>query len=109
MAERRLGASTGARQQGRALDLVRRNAHRLLNQCKGRNNTLLKDPSGLEWLPNIHREDYRSAGMYSTYATSADGLEWDWHGPVLAARPGTWDARGARLTSVLPDGRASYR
>ena len=25
-----------------------------------------------------------------------------------AARPGNWDARGARLTSVLPDGRAAY-
>jgi len=27
---------------------------------------------------------------------------------VLTGRPGEWDARGARLTSVLPDGRASY-
>lgn len=46
--------------------------------------------------------------MSSAYATSADGLSWEWRGTVLAARPGTWDARGARLTSVLPDGRASY-
>jgi hypothetical protein len=46
--------------------------------------------------------------MSTAYATSDDGLEWDWHGTVLAGRPGTWDARGARLTSVLPDGRASY-
>jgi hypothetical protein len=46
--------------------------------------------------------------MSSAYATSADGLEWTWHGTVLAGRPGEWDARGARLTSVLPDGRASY-
>jgi hypothetical protein len=44
----------------------------------------------------------------SAYATSADGLEWTWHGDVLRPRPGTWDARGARLTAVLPDGRASY-
>jgi hypothetical protein len=27
---------------------------------------------------------------------------------VLTGRPGEWDARGARVTSVLPDGRASY-
>ena len=27
---------------------------------------------------------------------------------VLAPRPGTWDQRGARLTAVLPDGRAAY-
>jgi hypothetical protein len=46
--------------------------------------------------------------MSSAYATSDDGLEWSWHGTVLAGRPGAWDARGARLTSVLPDGRAAY-
>ena len=46
--------------------------------------------------------------MTSAYATSADGLTWDWHGTVLAPRPGMWDARGARLTAVLEDGRAAY-
>jgi hypothetical protein len=29
-------------------------------------------------------------------------------GTVLSGRAGTWDARGARVTTVLPDGRASY-
>ena len=46
--------------------------------------------------------------MTSAYATSADGVTWDWRGTVLAPRAGTWDARGARLTAVLRDGRASY-
>jgi hypothetical protein len=46
--------------------------------------------------------------MTTAYATSGDGLEWEWHGTVLAGRPGAWDARGARLTVVLPDGRAAY-
>ena len=46
--------------------------------------------------------------MTTAYATSRDGVTWDWHGTVLAPRPGTWDQRGARLTAVLPDGRASY-
>jgi hypothetical protein len=46
--------------------------------------------------------------MTTAYATSDDGLHWDWHGTALTGRPGTWDARGARATSVLPDGRASY-
>jgi hypothetical protein len=46
--------------------------------------------------------------MTSAYATSADGVTWEWHGTVLAPRPGTWDARGARLTAILPDGRAAY-
>lgn len=46
--------------------------------------------------------------MTTAYATSADGVEWRWHGTALAPRPGTWDQRGARLTVVLPDGRAAY-
>jgi hypothetical protein len=46
--------------------------------------------------------------MWSAYATSADGVAWEWHGAVLRPRPGTWDARGARLTAVLGDGRAAY-
>jgi hypothetical protein len=46
--------------------------------------------------------------MTSAYATSADGLVWEWHGTVLEPRPGTWDARGARLTAVRPDGHAAY-
>jgi hypothetical protein len=46
--------------------------------------------------------------MTTAYATSADGVRWEWHGTVLAPRPLRWDARGTRLTAVLPDGRASY-
>ncbi len=47
--------------------------------------------------------------MTTAYATSgADGLEWTWHGTVLTGRAGLWDARGARATTVLPDGRAAY-
>ncbi|HLL68155.1 MAG TPA: hypothetical protein VK453_20925 [Micromonosporaceae bacterium] len=54
--------------------------------------------------------------MSTWYATSPDGLSWQWHGAVLAGRPGHWDARGVRVTSVLAvdgtavasyDGRAS--
>jgi hypothetical protein len=41
-------------------------SHRLLARRFGKNNPLMRYPSGLEWLPNIHRDDYRSAGMYST-------------------------------------------
>lgn len=46
--------------------------------------------------------------MTTAYATSEDGLAWTWHGTVLTGRAGMWDARGARLTTVLPDGRAAY-
>lgn len=46
--------------------------------------------------------------MTTAYATSEDGIGWTWHGTVLTGRPATWDARGARVTTVLPDGRAAY-
>ena len=40
--------------------------------------------------------------MTTAFATSGDGIAWDWHGTVLAPRPGTWDQRGARLTGSCP-------
>ncbi len=46
--------------------------------------------------------------MTTAYATSADGLDWTWHGTVMTPRPGTWDQRGARVTAVLADGRVAY-
>ncbi|HTX01585.1 MAG TPA: hypothetical protein VMD59_22565 [Acidimicrobiales bacterium] len=54
--------------------------------------------------------------MVTWYGTSSDGVDWQLHGPALAGRPGAWDSRGARVTSVLYgdggvfayyDGRAS--
>ena len=46
--------------------------------------------------------------MTTAFATSEDGLEWQWHGTVLAPRPGEWDGRGARVTAVLADGTVYY-
>jgi hypothetical protein len=54
--------------------------------------------------------------MVTGYATSDDGSEWAWRGTALAGRPGAWDSRGARVSSVIRsnghviayyDGRAS--
>lgn len=53
--------------------------------------------------------------MSTAYHSSADGLVWHRHGTVLSARAGKWDARGARITTVLSldplvvlyDGRAT--
>ena len=39
--------------------------------------------------------------MSTAYATSRDGLHWRRVGTVLAPRPGEWDARGARVTTVV--------
>src|SRR5499427_10441880 len=38
--------------------------------------------------------------MTTEYATSADGLDWIWHGTALSGRSGLWDARGTRVSSV---------
>ncbi len=46
--------------------------------------------------------------MHTRFAISSDGLSWSWRGVALSGRPGFWDARGARVTAVLPDGRAAY-
>jgi len=46
--------------------------------------------------------------MTTAHATSADGLDWTWHGTVLAGVPGAWDARGARVTAVLAGGLMTY-
>ena len=39
--------------------------------------------------------------MWTAYAASADGLDWDVRGVILRPRPGAWDARGVRVTAVL--------
>jgi hypothetical protein len=54
--------------------------------------------------------------MTSWYLTSADGIDWTLAAQALQPRPGGWDARGARIASVIGsngswtafyDGRAS--
>jgi hypothetical protein len=53
--------------------------------------------------------------MVTRHATSRDGLVWQDEGVALASRPGSWDARGARVTTILDldpltvlyDGRAT--
>lgn len=54
--------------------------------------------------------------MVTEYATSPDGIDWTWQGVALGRRSGEWDARGARVSSVIftgagvtafYDGRAS--
>ena len=42
--------------------------------------------------------------MATEYATSPDGLTWTWNGVALNGRPGHWDSRGARVTSVCFSG-----
>jgi hypothetical protein len=55
--------------------------------------------------------DERADRMSTWHATSPDGIFWEWQGVALAPRPGTWDARGVRVSAVVatPTGiTASY-
>ena len=53
--------------------------------------------------------------MITSYMTSVDGLHWQDQGVALRGTPGSWDARGTRITTILNevpltvlyDGRAS--
>lgn len=60
--------------------------------------------------------DAHADRMTTRYATSPDGITWTWRDTVLSGRPGQWDARGTRITAVIPtpdgllatyDGRAT--
>jgi len=42
--------------------------------------------------------------MTTEYYTSDDGVRWTWRARALAGRPGEWDARGVRVSSVLVAG-----
>lgn len=83
---------------------------------KGDERTGVKDPVIRRWGGRWHAwicchpldQPGEEDRMTTAYATSKDGIAWDWHGTVLTGRPGAWDARGARVTAVLPDGRATY-
>ncbi len=39
--------------------------HKMLDQRHGKNSTLFKWPKAMEWMPNVHREDYRFGSMYT--------------------------------------------
>jgi hypothetical protein len=82
----------------------------------------VKDPvirvDGRRWVAWVCCHPLAQAGaedrMLTRLAVSGDGLDWTWAGDALLPRPGTWDARGVRVTAVLPaagvayyDGRAS--
>jgi hypothetical protein len=45
--------------------------------------------------------------MITAYAGSHDGVTWRWRGTALRGRPNRWDARGVRISTVLPNGGAA--
>jgi hypothetical protein len=95
-----------------------------LTVLPGDASTGVKDPvlhfDGRRWhlWASVHPlESSEHADRMSTwYATSPDGIDWTWRGVALAPTPGSWNARGTRISAVLPtdgallacyDGRAT--
>jgi hypothetical protein len=80
-------------------------SHRLLNEKVGKNNLLMRYPSGLGWLPNIQRDTYRSYGLYGTLGRGENG-------PVVQSITGfghvvnlfsmTYD-KGSRVVGLIED------
>ncbi len=80
-------------------------SHRLLDRLVGKNNKLMKYPKGLEWLPNIRREDYRSFGMYGTFGRGENGptvQEMTGFGHVVNLFSLCYD-KGSRIVGILED------
>jgi hypothetical protein len=87
-------------------------SHKLLDQKRGKNNPMMQYPAGFEWLPNIHREDYRSYGMYGTFGRGENG-------PVVQAMTGFGHVvnlfslcydKGARIVGMIEErlGEAAF-
>jgi hypothetical protein len=92
-------------------DLARIGTARPVAMFPGDETTAMKDPvvtwTGGRWHIWICCHSIRVPSeadrMVTWYGTSRDGDGWTWHGVALAGRDGHWDARGARITSVLLD------
>jgi hypothetical protein len=67
---------------------------------------VLRDAAGWRMWVCCHPLDDPDATdrMSTRYATSLDGLKWTLGPTALAGRPDRWDARGARVTAVVPAG-----
>ena len=79
--------------------------NRLLNQRHGKNNALIKYPDGLHWLPNINREDYRSGGMYGTFARGEDAAilqDMEKFGHLISLFNLAYD-KGSRVVGMIED------
>jgi hypothetical protein len=76
----------------------------------------VKDPvirhDGARWLAWVCCHPLGQAGdedrMLTRLAVADDGLAWTWAGDALTPRPGAWDARGTRVTAVLPSAGVAY-
>ncbi len=80
--------------------------HRYLNEKVGRNNAMLDWPSGLGWLPNIHRENYRfyarAGSIRRGEHVAAVASSMEEYGHVVNLFSGAYD-RGSKVVGMIED------
>lgn len=80
-------------------------SHKVLDEKGGKNTPLLKYPKGLEWLPNIHRDNYRNYGLYGTIARGDNGpvlRQMSEYGHVVNLFSMNYD-KGSRIVGMIED------
>jgi hypothetical protein len=65
--------SNGYRESCLSKGLANYLSHRLLAQKYGKDSTFMRYPRGLQWLPNVRREDYRHFNLSGTIARGETG------------------------------------
>jgi hypothetical protein len=80
-------------------------SHRMLNERIGKNNDLMHYPKGLDWLPNIRRDDYRSYGMYGSFGRGENAAAvqpMEKFGHLISLFSNCYD-KGARIVGMIED------
>jgi peptidase M1-like protein/surface antigen Omp85-like protein len=80
-------------------------SHRLADRMMGRNNELIKYPTGLGWLPNIRREDFRNFGMVGVWARGQAHppvQEMEKYGHLVNLTSATYD-RGGSVVGMIEE------
>ncbi|MBP3956848.1 BamA/TamA family outer membrane protein [Gemmata sp. G18] len=86
--------------------------HRLVDTKRGKNNPLLAWPKGLEWLPNINRENYRNGSMYHAIRNgemTPAAQELPQYKHLFGLFTGAYD-RGSKVFAMIEDrlGEAAF-
>jgi hypothetical protein len=80
-------------------------SHKLLDQKCGAHGVLMNYPKGLEWLPNIRRDDYRYYGMYGTIGRGEIGpcvQDMTGHGHVINLFSNCYD-KGSKVVGMIEE------
>ncbi len=85
---------------------------RLMNQTAGPDSNMMQYPPGLEWLPNVRRQDYHSYGMYGTIGRGENGpiiQDMDKFGHIINLFSMAYD-KGSRVMGMIEErmGEAAF-